>query len=133
MLHIHEDGAHIIWQCFAQQQADVRVQLVHITHGVGTGAVLGNAGVVTQAGGAVITGAGGDLCQTVAHRNSLWSAATKPCKTGILRYIAQADVVQGNNWQKAWTGRRAAGAMQACFTHLKESHHGTSTPHITRL
>ena len=61
VLHIDQHGAHILGQRFAQQQADVRVQLVHIAHGMRAGAVLGNPGVVAQAGGAIVAGARGNL------------------------------------------------------------------------
>jgi hypothetical protein len=46
---------------------EVRVQLVHVAHRVHTQAVLADALVVAQAGGAVVAGAGGDLRKSVAH------------------------------------------------------------------
>ena len=67
VLHIAQQFAHVLRQRLAQQQTDVGIELVHIAHGVRTQAVLGHAGVVAQAGAAVVSGSGGDLCQTVAH------------------------------------------------------------------
>jgi hypothetical protein len=42
-------------------------------------AVFADAGVVAQAGGAGITGAGGDLCKSVAHGNV--------CLTGVIESV----------------------------------------------
>ena len=67
VLDIDQQLAHIIGQHLAQQQADVRVELVHITHGMGAAAGLGDTGVVTQAGGAIVTGSGRNLGESVAH------------------------------------------------------------------
>jgi hypothetical protein len=61
VLDVDQQVAHILGHWLAQQQADMRVQFIHIAHGMRAAAVLGNAGVVSQAGGSVISGAGGDL------------------------------------------------------------------------
>ncbi len=72
VLHIDQQFAHVVGQGLAQQQADVGIELVHIAHGVRAAAVLGDARVVAQARAAVVSGARGDLCQTVAHGRSPW-------------------------------------------------------------
>ena len=77
VLNVDEQIAHILRQGFAQQQADMRVQLIHIAHGVRTAAVLRNTGVVPQAGGSIIASAGGDLRESVAHKSSLFSYAVR--------------------------------------------------------
>ncbi|MNZ82864.1 hypothetical protein D3C78_1015730 [compost metagenome] len=71
VLDIDQQRAHVLRQVLAQQQADVRIEFVHVAHGVGPSAVLRNPAVVAQAGGSIVAGAGGDLCQTVAHGCSL--------------------------------------------------------------
>ena len=67
VLDFHQQRAHASWHVFAQQHADAGIQLVHITHGVHAQAVFGDAGVVAQARGAVVAGAGGYLCKAVSH------------------------------------------------------------------
>ena len=69
VLDLDQQRAHIGGHVFAQQQANVGVEFVHIAHGVHAQAVLGYAGVVAQAGGAGVAGSGGDLCESVAHGN----------------------------------------------------------------
>jgi hypothetical protein len=61
VLDLDQQRAHIGGHVLAQQQADVRVEFVHVAHGVHAQAVLGHAGVVAQAGGAGIAGAGCNL------------------------------------------------------------------------
>ena len=67
VLHLHQNVTDIRGHVLAQQHTDVRVEFVHLAHGVHTQAVFGHAGVVAQAGGAGVTRAGGDLCESVAH------------------------------------------------------------------
>jgi hypothetical protein len=67
VLNFHQQRAHTGGHVFAQQHADIGIQLVDIAHGVHAQAIFGDTGVVAQAGGAVVTGAGGDLCEAVAH------------------------------------------------------------------
>ncbi|MPM98871.1 hypothetical protein SDC9_146061 [bioreactor metagenome] len=76
VLDVDQQVAHILGHWLAQQQADMRVQFIHIAHGMRAAAVLGNAGVVSQAGGSVISGAGGDLREAIAHGSSLVKAAS---------------------------------------------------------
>ena len=61
VLHLDQQGADFIGHGLAQQQADVGVEFVHIAHRVDAQAVLGDALVVAQAGGAGVAGARGDL------------------------------------------------------------------------
>ncbi len=67
VLDFYQQHAHALGHGLAQQQADVAVELVHVTHGVHTQAVLADARVVAEAGGAVVPGAGGDLGEAVSH------------------------------------------------------------------
>ena len=67
VLHFHQHLAHVGRHVFAQQHANVGVQLIHLAHGVHAQTVFGHALVVAQAGGAIVAGAGGDLCESVAH------------------------------------------------------------------
>jgi hypothetical protein len=85
VLDVGQQLAHRLGQGLAQQQADVRVELVHIAHGVHAQAVLGHAGVVAQAGGAVVSGAGGDLGQAVGHAGVLANIGKGDEKGGLDR------------------------------------------------
>ena len=67
MLHFNQQVAHVFRHVFAEQQAYVRIQLIHIAHGMNTQAVFGHPLVVAQAGGAFVTCSGGNLCQSVSH------------------------------------------------------------------
>ena len=62
-----EQRAHVARQRFGQQHADLRVEFIDVAHGLDAQVVLWHAGAVAQAGGAVVAGAGGDLCESVAH------------------------------------------------------------------
>ncbi len=68
VLHIHQQSAHLAGHVFAQQHADVGVELIDIAHGMHAQAVLRDAGVVAQAGGAVVAGAGGNLGESLRHK-----------------------------------------------------------------
>ena len=61
VLHFDQQLANARRHVFAQQHADVRIQLVNVAHRVDPQAVLGNTRVVAQAGGAVVAGPGRDL------------------------------------------------------------------------
>jgi hypothetical protein len=67
VLYLYQQGAHASRHVFAQQHANVAIELVHIAHGVHTQAVFRNPGVVAQPCGAVVTRAGGYLCESFAH------------------------------------------------------------------
>ena len=67
VLNGHQERAHTLRHVFAEQHADVGIEFVHVAHGVHTQAVFGNARVVAQSCGAVVAGAGGDLCQSLSH------------------------------------------------------------------
>jgi hypothetical protein len=67
VLDFHQQRSHRARHFLAQQHADVRVQLVHFAHGVHAQAVFRDPGVVTQPGGTVIPGAGGNLREAKAH------------------------------------------------------------------
>ena len=67
MLHFDQQIANILWQLLTQQQTNVRVQFVHIAHGVHSQAIFRHALVVAQAGGAFVACSRGDLCQSVSH------------------------------------------------------------------
>jgi len=82
VLDVDQQVAHLLGHWLAQQQADMRVQFIHIAHGMRATAVLGNAGVVSEAGGSVISGAGGDLREAVAHGSSLVKAASFQGRSG---------------------------------------------------
>ena len=43
------------------------VEFVNLAHRMNAQAVFRIPGVVAQAGGAAISGAGGDLCKTISH------------------------------------------------------------------
>jgi hypothetical protein len=64
---LHQQFAHAAGHVLAQQQADVRVELIDIAHGMHAQAVFGHARVVAQSGGALVSSAGGDLRQAVGH------------------------------------------------------------------
>ena len=67
VLNVHQQVAHVLGHVFTQEHADVGVEFVHLAHGVYAQAVFRDALVVAQAGGASVAGAGGDLCESVAH------------------------------------------------------------------
>ena len=67
VLYFHQQFAHASGHGLAQQHANVAVELVHLAHGMHAQAVFAHAAVVAQARGAVVAGAGGDLCESVAH------------------------------------------------------------------
>ncbi len=67
MLNFYQGRTHRFRHVFAQQNADMAVEFVNLAHGVNAQAVFRNPGVVAQAGGAAISGAGGDLCKTISH------------------------------------------------------------------
>jgi hypothetical protein len=67
VLHLDQHVAHLGGHVLAQQNTDVGVELIDLAHGVHTQAVFRHAGVVAQARGASVAGAGGDLCESVAH------------------------------------------------------------------
>ena len=71
VLDVDQQLAHLGRQWFAQQQAEVRVELVHVAHGVRAAAVFGYPGVVAQAGAAVVAGAGGNLREAITHEKLL--------------------------------------------------------------
>ena len=120
MLHVDEQLAHAAGQRLAQQQADVRVELVHIAHGRDAQVVLGHARVVAQAGAAVVAGARGDLCESFAH--GVWWCLDLPglglaqrISPGGSRptrffYAAHPNVGAGNSRQKCWI----VGALLQC-------------------
>ncbi len=62
-----EQRAHILRQRLAQQQPELRVELIDLAHGVDAQAALAHALVVAQPGGAGVAGAGGDLRQAITH------------------------------------------------------------------
>ena len=68
VLDFDKQRAHALGHGLTQQHTDVRVEFVHLTHGVHPQRVFAHARVVAQAGGAVVAGAGGDLCESVAHK-----------------------------------------------------------------
>ena len=61
MLDHDQQFADVIRQRFSQQQADVRVQLVDVTHGVDAQMIFWNPAAVAKAGCAVVAGAGCDF------------------------------------------------------------------------
>ena len=67
VLDVDQQFTHCRRQLFAQQQAELGIEFVHITHGMHAQAVFRDPGVVAQSGAAVVAGAGCDLCQTFAH------------------------------------------------------------------
>ena len=73
VLNLQQDRTYLVGHGLAQQHANVGVEFVHVTHGVYAQAVFGNAGVIPQAGGAVVSGAGGNLCEAVSHGTVLGS------------------------------------------------------------
>ena len=72
VLHLDQHVTHGWGHVFAQQHADVGVQFIHVAHRVNPQRVFGYAGVVPQAGGAVVPGAGGDLRESVGHAGVSW-------------------------------------------------------------
>src|SRR4051812_9132370 len=50
VLHLDEYRAHAFGERFAQQKADVRVELINVPHGANTQTVLGDTRVVSQTG-----------------------------------------------------------------------------------
>ena len=69
VLHLDQHVTHVGRHVFAQQHANVGVELVHLAHGVHTQTVFGYAQVVAQTRRAVVAGAGGNLRQTLAHKS----------------------------------------------------------------
>ena len=67
MLYFDQHITNILWHFFTQQQTNVRVQFIHIAHGMHTQTVFRHALVVAQAGGALVACSGSDLCQSVSH------------------------------------------------------------------
>jgi hypothetical protein len=61
VLDVGQVGAYLGRQVLGQQQADHRVEFVDIAHRLHAQRVLAGAAAVAQAGGAVVSGAGGDL------------------------------------------------------------------------
>ena len=79
VLNFHQEFTHAVGHVLAEQNANVRVELVHIAHGMHTQAVFGHALVVAQARRACVARAGGDLCESIAH------AENPQTKTQLLR------------------------------------------------
>src|SRR5690606_31062157 len=64
------------WQRSGAPQADGAVQLVHIAQGGDARGVLGDTGLVAQAGGAVVTGTGGYDGNADRHQGLLGGTAS---------------------------------------------------------
>ena len=72
MLNLDQERAHALGHGFAQQHADVGIELVHIAHGMHPKRIFADTGVVAQAGSAVVARAGGNLCESLSHDLPLW-------------------------------------------------------------
>ena len=59
--------AHIGRQRLGQQDAQARIELVHMPHGIDAQVVFRYPRAVTQPGAAIVAGAGGDLRESVGH------------------------------------------------------------------
>ena len=68
---VDELNSHIGLLLCENLPADVRIEFIDIAHGMRAAAVLGHTAVVAEASRAIVSGPGGDLCQTVAHGKSL--------------------------------------------------------------
>jgi hypothetical protein len=109
MLDLHQKFPHVRGHLLAQQQADVRIEFVHLAHGVYAQMVLGHTGVVAQARGAVVAGARGDLREALAHAVLLTSCI-------IVRYLRPRDVSVATLGKSAGRSRRLA--MQCALPQL---------------
>ena len=72
VLHVGEQGAHVVGQGFGEQHADAGVEFVDFAQRVDAQAVLGDAVAVAEAGGAGVAGAGVNLGEAVSHDGVLW-------------------------------------------------------------
>ena len=67
MLDRHQLFPQIVRHVFAEQQAEMLIQFIDIAHRLNAQRVLGGAAAITQPGGAIVPGAGGDFGKSVAH------------------------------------------------------------------
>ena len=61
MLHLDQQFTHNVWHVLAQQHTYVRIEFVHLAHGVHAQTVFTDTAVIAQTGGAVVAGARGYL------------------------------------------------------------------------
>jgi hypothetical protein len=67
MLDFNEQLANFFLDWLTKQQANVRVQLIHVAHGVHSQTVFRHSLVVAKTGGALIPRACCNLCQSITH------------------------------------------------------------------
>jgi hypothetical protein len=67
MLDAEQLFAQGVWQRFAQEQAEMRIQLIDIPHGVNPQRVLVDARPVSKTGGAAVAGAGCNAGKAMPH------------------------------------------------------------------